>query len=111
MPCILASFYWLCGDDRNGVIALFTCLQGLSISLTIAMVLSEAQRIGRYWFGIVIVAIGISVNYDSLFQITHDHGILLGVVAAIYFLLVRAHHQTTASTAVVQGFYGGFAAL
>ncbi|WP_430450686.1 hypothetical protein [Rhodopirellula europaea] len=111
MPCILASFYWLCGDDRNGVIVLFTCLQGLSISLTIAMVLSEAQRIGRYWFGIVIVAIGISVNYDSLFQITHDHGILLGVVAAIYFLLVKAQHQATRSTAVVQGFCGGFAAL
>ena len=111
LPSLMAAGYWAGGGDRTFVMILFVVLQWTAIATTVGLVLREAIRLGRYGWGLAIALIGLLMNFDLLFAVTHDHALLLLVVNVLFVVMTRGCERLSIRATALHGFLGGFMAL
>ncbi|TWT79752.1 hypothetical protein CA13_11590 [Planctomycetes bacterium CA13] len=111
LPILMAAGYWLADNDRMAVIAMFVGLQGIAIATTCLFVIRESIRIGRVGWGLLILSVGILVNFHTLFYFTHDHALLLLVSWVLFWIMTRWPSAPSGAIAVGCGVAGGIVAL
>lgn len=113
LPTVLACGYWVTGGDRDAVMMMFVVGQAFAVGVTIFMVLAESVRLGRVGWGFLILVIGILVNGETLFRVTHDHSPLMVLVWALFAIMVRCRvaDSDRIGMPIRCGIFGGFAAL
>ncbi|MGB7343270.1 MAG: hypothetical protein WBD20_03600, partial [Pirellulaceae bacterium] len=111
LPYLMAAGYLISGGDRQMVMVLFMALQWLAIASSVALVLREAVRLNRYGWGLAVAFVGLGLNFNLLFCVTHDHALLILLVNALYIIMTRGCDRLSSGSAMVQGIFGGFAAL
>jgi hypothetical protein len=111
LPYLMSACYAAAGGDRMTVMILFLILQWTAIASSVGLVLREAIRLRRYGWGLAVVIIGVAINFDMLFRMTHDHALLILMVNALYRVLSKDCSRLSPKESVLQGLFGGFVAM
>ncbi|MFO0881487.1 MAG: DUF1559 domain-containing protein [Gemmataceae bacterium] len=110
---LLAGLLWLCGGDRDSVMAVVLFLQvyALVAAGLLVLVLARQRSAASGWFAVFLFACGLAAEFRYCFQVTHDSWLVLlaltGVVAG--FCWLEPGRDRRAATA--WGVIGGLAAL
>ncbi len=109
LPYLLASLYWITGDDRESVVAIVLAVQMFVVSFTCALVVGEARRCRAVGASYVVIVVGLAACFQLLFRRTHDVWLNLLVVDLLWLGLVSRWQQPR--RLIYWGSLGGVAAL
>jgi len=109
LPYLLASLYWLTGDDRESVVAIVLAMQICVVFFTCAIVMGEARRCQVVWAGYIVIVIGLVACFQWLFRRTHDVWLNLLLVDLLWLGLVSRWQQPR--RLIYWGSLGGVVAL
>ena len=117
LPFVLATLYWLTGDDRAAVIELVLVLKAIVVVWSGWLVITEARRwIGVPFVGYIVVAVALAANFYQLFQITHDEWWLLMLANGLWWginksISTNSRLGKTSLAAFAWGAFGAIVAL
>lgn len=112
LPYVLAGSYWLSSGSTKFPIVLMVALQFISILLTGVILVFESKRLRLTILGYLCFVIGCLVNFQALFQTTHDSAWLLILMNLLWLGLVRNWDSLPSHRfLILWGGFGGLCAL
>ncbi len=112
LPYLTAGLYAIAADDRDVVVTIVCWLQAFSVGLTAYMVAAAARDVGSPWIGYLAIIIGCIINFNWLFQRTHDVWLLLLVFNFLWYAATKRWAKLSSTPAALAwGSAGGMVAL
>jgi hypothetical protein len=114
LPVVLAGLLWVCGDDKDAVMAVVVCLQLSVLIGTGILVLALVQSTARsFWTGAaaLLFVLGLVVDFFLWFQFTHDNWLVLLALDLVLAGLCWSGPVSSSSRGAGWGLCGGLCAL